>query len=32
MNKDQQKKFIEINHAISGYHGDELKLAALTIY
>jgi len=32
MSKEQQKKFIEINHAISGYHGEDLKQSALNIY
>lgn len=32
MSKEQQKKFIEINHALSGYHGEELKNAANSIY
>lgn len=32
MSKEQQKRFIEINHAMSGYHGDELRSSALLIY
>lgn len=32
MSKEQPKKFIEINHAISGYHGEELKVSAMQIY
>lgn len=32
MSKEQQKKFIEINHALSGYHGEGLKNVAAQIY
>jgi hypothetical protein len=32
MSKEVQKKFIEMNHAMSGYHGEELRLAAFQVY
>lgn len=32
MSKEAQKKFIEINHALSGYHGEEIRAFAIGFY